>query len=210
MVDDITPHIIGITESWANNDVTDAELGLEGYSGRFRGGAGGPGPLWESQTKNVKGSINGKFLVLLSPHWIAPAFGCPGKMLVLPPHPLNRVGFWRPRKHCATSPPPPLNRVGFWRPRKNYATTPPPLPTESRRPGTSHERGEIMDPRLGYVMFRKDRVERRGGGVLLCIKYRKKQICNEALWCNLVTGHTTVTIGVVYRCPNITIHSPLS
>ena len=31
MVDDVTPHIIGITESWANNDITDAELGLEGY-----------------------------------------------------------------------------------------------------------------------------------------------------------------------------------
>ena len=31
MVDDITPHIIGITESWANNDITNAELGLEGY-----------------------------------------------------------------------------------------------------------------------------------------------------------------------------------
>ena len=30
MVDDIKPHIIGITESWANNDITDAELGLEG------------------------------------------------------------------------------------------------------------------------------------------------------------------------------------
>ena len=29
----------------------------------------------------------------------------------------------------------------------------------------------------------------------------------EALWCNLVTGHTTVTIGVVYRCPNITIQN---
>ena len=28
--------------------------------------------------------------------------------------------------------------------------------------------------------------------------------CNEALCCNLVTGHTTVAIGVVYRCPNIT------
>ena len=28
MVDDIKPHIIGTTESWANND---AELGLEGY-----------------------------------------------------------------------------------------------------------------------------------------------------------------------------------
>ena len=31
MVDDIKPHIICITESWANNDITDAELGLEGY-----------------------------------------------------------------------------------------------------------------------------------------------------------------------------------
>ena len=31
MVDDIQPHIIGITESWANNDITYAELGLEGY-----------------------------------------------------------------------------------------------------------------------------------------------------------------------------------
>ena len=31
MVDDIKPHIIGITESWAHNDITDAELGREGY-----------------------------------------------------------------------------------------------------------------------------------------------------------------------------------
>ena len=31
MVYEIKPHIIGITESWANNDITDAELGLEGY-----------------------------------------------------------------------------------------------------------------------------------------------------------------------------------
>ena len=31
MVDDIKPHSIGITESWANSDITDAELGLEGY-----------------------------------------------------------------------------------------------------------------------------------------------------------------------------------
>ena len=31
MVDDIKPHIIGITESWANNDITDTELGPEGY-----------------------------------------------------------------------------------------------------------------------------------------------------------------------------------
>ena len=31
MVDDINTDIIGITESWANNDTTEAELGLEGY-----------------------------------------------------------------------------------------------------------------------------------------------------------------------------------
>ena len=31
MVEDIDPHIIGIIESWANTDITDAELGLTGY-----------------------------------------------------------------------------------------------------------------------------------------------------------------------------------
>ena len=106
MVDDIKPHIIGITETWANNDITDAELGLE-----------------------------------------------------------------------------------------------------------------------GYAMFRKDRMGRRGGGVLLYIKdnipayevqLQEEADCNEAIWCILVTGHTTVTIGVVYRCPNITkqnnekIHNAIS
>ena len=30
MEEDIDPHIIGITESWANIDITDAELGLTG------------------------------------------------------------------------------------------------------------------------------------------------------------------------------------
>ena len=63
----------------------------------------------------------------------------------------------------------------------------------------------------GYVMFRKDRMERRGGGVLLYIKdtitayevqLQDEADCNEAIWCKLVTGHTTVTIGLVYRCPN--------
>ena len=95
MVDDIKPHIIGITESWANNDITYAELGLE-----------------------------------------------------------------------------------------------------------------------GYAMFRKDRMGRRGGGVLLYTKdttipayevqLQEEADCNEVIWCKQVTGHTTVTIGVVYRCPNIT------
>ena len=31
MVEDIDPHIIGITESWANADITYGELGLTGY-----------------------------------------------------------------------------------------------------------------------------------------------------------------------------------
>ena len=106
MVDDIKPHIIGITESWANNDITDAELGV-----------------------------------------------------------------------------------------------------------------------AGYAMFRKDIMGRRGCGVLLYIKENmpayevllsEEADCNEAIWCKLVTGHTTVTIGVVYRCPNKTkqnnenIHNAIS
>ena len=74
----------------------------------------------------------------------------------------------------------------------------------------------IADAELGlagYVMFRKDRMGRRGGGVLLYIKettpsyevqLSEQADYKEAIWCKLVTGHTTVTIGVVYRCPNIT------
>ena len=62
-------------------------------------------------------------------------------------------------------------------------------------------------------MFRKYRIGRRGGGVLLYIKdtipsyevqLQEEADCNDVIWCNLVTGHTTVIIGVVYRCPNIT------
>ena len=74
---------------------------------------------------------------------------------------------------------------------------------------------DITDAELGlegYVMFRKGRMGRRGGGVLVYInetipayevKLQNEADCNEAIWCKLVTGHTTVTIGVVYRCPNI-------
>ena len=60
-------------------------------------------------------------------------------------------------------------------------------------------------------MYRKDRMGRRGG-LLLHIKdtipayevqLQEEADYNEAIWCKLVTGHTTVTIGVVYRCPNI-------
>ena len=65
-------------------------------------------------------------------------------------------------------------------------------------------------------MFRKDRTERRGGGVLLYVKdtipayevqLREEADCEEAIWCKLVTGHKTVTMGVMYRCPRITKES---
>ena len=74
----------------------------------------------------------------------------------------------------------------------------------------------------GYVMFRKYRIGEQGGGVLLYIKENipayevqlsEEADCNEAIWCKLVT---TVTIGAVYRCPNITkqnnekIHNAIS
>ena len=48
-------------------------------------------------------------------------------------------------------------------------------------------------------MFRKDRMGRRGGGVLLYIKdtipayevqLQEEADCNGAIWCNLVTGHS--------------------
>ena len=63
-------------------------------------------------------------------------------------------------------------------------------------------------------MFRKDRLGRRGGGVILYIKesiqaYEMKLIieaeCEEAMWYNIVTGNSTLTVGLVYRSPNISI-----
>ena len=66
----------------------------------------------------------------------------------------------------------------------------------------------------GYVMFRKDRLGRRGGGVILYIKesiqayeikLEKEAECEEAVWCNIVTGNSTLTVGLVYRSPNIRI-----
>ena len=60
-------------------------------------------------------------------------------------------------------------------------------------------------------MFRKDRRERRGGGVILYIKesiqayeitLKSEADCEEAIWCNMVTNNSTLII-VVYRSPNI-------
>ncbi|KAK2186033.1 hypothetical protein NP493_216g03014 [Ridgeia piscesae] len=66
----------------------------------------------------------------------------------------------------------------------------------------------------GYVMFSRDRLGRRGGGVILYIKesiqayeikLEKEAECEEAVWCNIVTGNSTLTVGLVYRSPNISI-----
>ena len=73
-----------------------------------------------------------------------------------PRPPLNRIGFWRPRKISATTPPPPpLNRIGFWRSRKNSATTPPPL---NRVDMALHTKAgpllrKILDLRLQHIIF---------------------------------------------------------
>ena len=51
---------------------------------------------------------------------------------------------------------------------------------------------------------------------ILAYEVQEEADCNDAIWCKLVTGYTTVTIGVVYRCPNITkqnnekIHNAIS
>ena len=85
------------------------------------------------------------------------------------------------------------------------------LITLNRTPSLANN--DITDAELGldgYAMLTKDRM---GAGVLLYTKdtipayevqLQDEADCNEAIWCNLVTGHTTLTIGVVYHCPNIT------
>ena len=64
----------------------------------------------------------------------------------------------------------------------------------------------------GYVMFRRVRIGRRGGGVILYVKesiqadeieLEREADCNEAVWCKIVSRNSTLTIGLVYRSPNI-------
>ena len=68
MEDDIKPHIIGITESWANKDITNAELGLEGYVmfRKDRIGRRGGGVLFTSKTlyQHMKYSYKRKQIVM--------------------------------------------------------------------------------------------------------------------------------------------------
>ena len=61
-------------------------------------------------------------------------------------------------------------------------------------------------------MFRRDQIGRRGGGVILYvkesiqayeIKLERDVYCDEAVWCKIVSGNSKLTIGLVYRSPNI-------
>ena len=61
-------------------------------------------------------------------------------------------------------------------------------------------------------MFMRARIRRNGGGVILYvidsieayeIKLERQAYCNEAVWCKVVSENSTLTIGLVYRSPNI-------
>ena len=69
---------------------------------------------------------------------------------------------------------------------------------------------DIKDAKLGmtgYVMFRRDRIGRRGRGVILYvkesiqaykIKLEREADYDKAVWSKLVSGNSKVTIGLVY------------
>ena len=74
---------------------------------------------------------------------------------------------------------------------------------------------DITDAELGltgYVMFRRDRIGRRGGGVILYvkdsiqayeIKLEGEADYDEAVWCKIVSRNSKLTIGLVYQSPYI-------
>ena len=65
---------------------------------------------------------------------------------------------------------------------------------------------DIEDAELGltgYAVFRRDRMGRRGGGVILYIKefsqayeinLEREAYYNEAVWCRINTGNATLTM----------------
>jgi exonuclease III len=66
----------------------------------------------------------------------------------------------------------------------------------------------------GYTLFRKDRKNRVGGGVLLYVRniikaVHRTDLENEAcemLWCELHDGKERTLIGVFYRSPSCNVH----
>ena len=77
---------------------------------------------------------------------------------------------------------------------------------------TKPDMGDAEFGLAGYKMFRKDRLVKRGGGVMLYFKEHIQayeiQIeaeagFSEAIWCNLESQGSKIIVGVVYRCPSI-------
>ena len=74
---------------------------------------------------------------------------------------------------------------------------------------------DVTDAELGltgYIMFRRDRIGRMGGGVILYvkesiqadeIKLEREADFDEAVWCKIVSGNSKLAIVLVYRSPNI-------
>ena len=74
---------------------------------------------------------------------------------------------------------------------------------------------DITDAELGltvYKLFRRDRIGRMGGAVILYvkesiqafeIKLEMEADCDIAVWCKIVSGNSKLTIRLVYRSPNI-------
>ena len=61
-------------------------------------------------------------------------------------------------------------------------------------------------------MFRRYRIGRKEGGIILYvketiqayeIKLEREADCDEAVWCKIISGNSKLTIGLVYRSPNI-------
>ena len=81
--------------------------------------------------------------------------------------------------------------------------------------GITESWAHITDAKLGLtgcVIFRKDRIGRRGGGVSLYvkesiqayeIKLEREADCDEAVWCKIVSRNSKLIIGLVYQSPNI-------
>ena len=75
--------------------------------------------------------------------------------------------------------------------------------------------GDLLQDKLCFLCnlyTRQYRMDVMSQGVILYIKeyiqayeitLEKETYCDEAVWCNIITGNSTLTIGLVYRSSNI-------
>ena len=62
-------------------------------------------------------------------------------------------------------------------------------------------------PILGVLVLlhcgQEVQVRREDADTAYEIKLEKQAECEEAVWCNIFTGNSALTVGLVYRSPNI-------